>query len=329
MMGKILLVFAVWVLVALAFTGPVAAVPNERGEDAGIGQTQAGSLTTFLNKTLYGDVVVAEAGGHTFSDFTWNIAVNLPDGGVTVQDAYLYLSFFGLDDGERSVTFDGNPLDDPWDAQIGTAGTWLTARYDVTNLVSGVDAIYPVDVNVESGSSGVYGAALIVIHEHPGGLVGAPKIRVIINDGCMWVVGTDGTTSFQNVSTENVFEAKLTTIVQAGEGGAPFNDDELYFNNLWLATDPFNGTEGSLWDVDEFGVTDKLQNGTNTVKFHSVTDGYIVDVAMLTYTYAWWPAPVGGTITPVNKLALLVPWIILAVLIAIGATSVAVYWRRR
>lgn len=40
-------------------------------------------------------------------------------------------------------------------------------------------------------------------------------------------------------------------------------------------------------------------------------------------------APVGGTVTPVNKLALLAPWIILAALITIAAVSVAVYWRRR
>jgi len=40
-------------------------------------------------------------------------------------------------------------------------------------------------------------------------------------------------------------------------------------------------------------------------------------------------APVGGIAFPVNKLALLAPWIILAALIAIAAVSVAVYWRRR
>jgi hypothetical protein len=39
--------------------------------------------------------------------------------------------------------------------------------------------------------------------------------------------------------------------------------------------------------------------------------------------------PVGGTVRPVNKLALLAPWIILGALIAIVGASVAVYWRRR
>ena len=38
--------------------------------------------------------------------------------------------------------------------------------------------------------------------------------------------------------------------------------------------------------------------------------------------------PVGGIVRPVNKIALLAPWIILAALIAIVAVSVAVYWRR-
>jgi len=39
--------------------------------------------------------------------------------------------------------------------------------------------------------------------------------------------------------------------------------------------------------------------------------------------------PVGGIVRPVDKLALLAPWIILAALIAIVAVSVAVYLRRR
>jgi hypothetical protein len=39
--------------------------------------------------------------------------------------------------------------------------------------------------------------------------------------------------------------------------------------------------------------------------------------------------PVGGTVRPVNKLALLAPYIILAALLAIATVSVAVYWRRR
>jgi len=41
------------------------------------------------------------------------------------------------------------------------------------------------------------------------------------------------------------------------------------------------------------------------------------------------PPPVGGIAFPVDKLALLAPYIILAALIAIGTVSVAVYWRRR
>lgn len=39
--------------------------------------------------------------------------------------------------------------------------------------------------------------------------------------------------------------------------------------------------------------------------------------------------PVGGIVTPVNKLALLAPWIVLGALIAIVTVSVAVYWRKR
>lgn len=44
----------------------------------------------------------------------------------------------------------------------------------------------------------------------------------------------------------------------------------------------------------------------------------------------WTPPapPVGGIVTPVNKLVLLVPWIVLAVLIAIAAVSIIVYRRR-
>jgi len=40
-------------------------------------------------------------------------------------------------------------------------------------------------------------------------------------------------------------------------------------------------------------------------------------------------APVGGVAFPADKLALLAPWIILAVVIAIVTISVAVYWRRQ
>lgn len=40
------------------------------------------------------------------------------------------------------------------------------------------------------------------------------------------------------------------------------------------------------------------------------------------------PTPVGGIVTPVNKFALLAPWIILAALIAIAAVSIFAYRRR-
>jgi hypothetical protein len=39
--------------------------------------------------------------------------------------------------------------------------------------------------------------------------------------------------------------------------------------------------------------------------------------------------PVGGTVRPVDKLALLAPWIVLAALIVIASASVAVYLNRR
>jgi len=344
MKGKILFSIAISALVALAFTTSVVAqqVP-EANSPPGV----TGSLTIhWYDQTVYGNVFVAEKGGHTTAALiNWTLNVNVLSG-VTVRDAYLYLSFDNLENGDRSVEFNGNTLGDPSQHPylIGTAGPFCTARFDVKNYViaPGINTVIVTQTSVHTSS--VYGAALVVIYEWPSGYVGAPNVRIIINDGCMWVAGNGGpqwgTTDFLVAYTDDIMWAHFTTMVQAGENyladSVVFNTHNFTGISPW--GDYFYGNCGYLWDVHKEDIKTSWPpwlplSPPTRVWFRSYAsgaipaDGYIVDFAILDIAYRWWP--VGGTAFPSNKLALLAPYIILAALIAIVSVSVAVYWRKR
>jgi hypothetical protein len=62
---------------------------------------------------------------------------------------------------------------------------------------------------------------------------------------------------------------------------------------------------------------------------HGATKAYFDSVKVYQKTKVPPAPPVGGTVRPVDKLALLAPWIVLAALIVIASASVAVYLNRR
>lgn len=324
---------------ASAFTLPVAAV-DEQCQVASPGTL--GYLSCFLDKTVYGNVLVAHKGGCTQLSVSWTLVVDFPPLGpgadVEVEDAILYLGFHDLQAGERSVTFKHPAgtadLDDPYNfpappSPPGIGVVPFTARYLVAAFVQNVDFTYTVNVNVVGGQSWVYGAMLVVIYRWVG-VVGAPRMRVMINDGCLCIWANEqDTTDFSGVlngiPSEKVTEAKLITMVQGGQLDCT---DELHFNtHVW--NNPFDGfssvdgTYAGLWDVDEFDVTSLLLND-NTVAFKDIDDGFTISVAMLIVKYAWWP--VGGIVIPIDKLSLLAPYIGLAstILVATVATAVCV-----
>jgi parallel beta-helix repeat protein len=236
------------------------------------------------------NVFVAEDGGKTTSPVNWALSVTLPDQSH-VRNAFLYLSFRDLDESENSVVFDGNDVGDPYNWRIGKCDQWSTARFDVTNLVPGSGS-YTVRVDYNSGFTEVYGATLVVIYEVTG-IIGAPKRVVFINDGCLRVSGGSETTTFAVDSTAKIIGAKLTTMVQSGS--ASLATDELLLNTNLLVRNPFDGSGGLEWDVDEFDVANKLAIPSR-VTFVSGNDDYISDVAVLTINYRWWPPIINETV---------------------------------
>lgn len=125
------------------------------------------------------------------------------------------------------------------------------------------------------------------------------------------------------------------------------NTDNLVIDNLYILStmDGYENLDnvpfGSTPDVDNI----TLSPGENWSKYidnsNSLIGGHIyfkysvVDendnaIAKLIFDHPVTEQPaVGGIIIPVDKLALLAPWAILAAIIPIAIVSVAVYWRRR
>ena len=95
------------------------------------------------------------------------------------------------------------------------------------------------------------------------------------------------------------------------------------------------------WDVTTYVqqevTTDKIvticlkstaENTDDSLVNFCCSKDYYPDQPRVHLEVSWRAPPVGGTVTPVDKLALLAPWIVLVVLITIATVSVAVYWRR-
>jgi len=120
------------------------------------------------------------------------------------------------------------------------------------------------------------------------------------------IVGISGQPVYYNITTTATYSGTITICMSYDETQVAGSEADL---KLMQKVDGWNDITTSVDTVNNkiYGTTTSLS----------------------TFIVASPTAPVGGIAFPVNKLALLAPWIALAALIAIVSVSVAVYWRRQ
>lgn len=258
-------------------------------------------LSTYQDFSLSkGGVVVAEDGWLSAGTFWGTLVISIPSGSIR-QHAYLYMSFWNLDPGERSVEFAGNLLGDPYNAPYKATdpafGEASTVRYDVTSYVPPTGSgSYGITVTALGAPSwGFYGAALVVIYDNDPN--GTPA-RIIIKDGIECCRGdilqqNYGVlyyrVQFQGISTP-VSYAKLWAMGQGGTSAYPGEEDELWVNGNLIDTNAFRESGGQGWDCRSWPLSISIIQSTTNVDFYdkNLNDGYYLDFAILELKY---PAP--------------------------------------
>lgn len=249
------------------------------------------SISSFQDVSLYGGVTVTEDGWLSAGTFWGTLGAPIPSG-ATVSNAYLYMSFWNLDPGERSVDFAGNSLGDPYPWVIATDGQASTARKGVSAYVTGPGS-YGITVSAVGGASYFYGAALVVIYSKPS----AAYTRIIIQDGIRAInielvppsPNNYYRVSFTGISTASVTAATLWAMGQGGSSAYPGELDELRVNGVLKDNNAFREADGQAWDVNWWDVLSQLGSTVDVDFYGGSTDGYFLDFVILEVTYV--PAP--------------------------------------
>ena len=230
-------------------------------------------LNQFRNLTVAGDYVAAGIG---LRDTTQgSITISGIPVGASVVEAYLYWGM--LDSGEspslKNMNFNGTPITGTLIGS-GEDTCWgrtnsFAYRANVTSLVSG-NGTYNLTGVASGGLILAQGASLVVIYQRPGDL----SRNIILLDG-------NAVFNFSFVSTNTIsgflaaapVVAKTTFIVGDGQpngletasftGGA----GTVTFNN------PFEGSDGLLWDTDTFNVSPQINPGDTTATVNITSFG--------------------------------------------------------
>jgi hypothetical protein len=217
-------------------------------------------LTAFRTVTIAGDYVAAGIGLRNTTQ--GNITISGIPTGATVAQAFLYWAM--LDNGEspslKSLNFNGTPVTG---AKIGSGPDtcWgrnnsFAYRADVTTLVSG-NANYSLTGVASGGAILAQGASLVVVYEKPGELF---KNVILLDGNVVFPQVLTATTAISGFVAADPVSARTTFVVGDGQtfaetasftGGA----GTTFFNN------PFDGSDGPLWDTDTFDVSLQVSPG--------------------------------------------------------------------
>lgn len=224
------------------------------------GQPPASGLKPSLNVTIAGDYTAAGVGlrDRTQGDI---LLSGIPAGASVVQ-AFLYWGM--LDNGEsaslKNLNFNGTPLTG---AKIATGPDtcWgrtnsFAFRADVTSLVPG-NGTYSLTGVAGGGAILAEGASLVVLYEK----LGEPLRNVILMDGnVVFPQVLTGTTTFSGFLAADPASAKTTFVVGDGQ---VFSDTASFSGSAGntLFSNPFNGSDGPLWDTDTFDVSLQVGSG--------------------------------------------------------------------
>jgi uncharacterized repeat protein (TIGR01451 family) len=245
----------------LLLSGPAPAAVDSRGQ-AGQAPNRAivGTLAARFDDSLRGGGVVCQ--GASFAgreDLAANTSAAITIAGIpagaTVQRALLYWMISGGSD--TTATINAAAVNG---VQVATAGNTCwgpsnspTFRADVTPQVTGngVYTIAGLPSSTVANGADTNGVALVVVYQNP---ASGNVRRVMIRDGAIStdVVGEVVVDTFTGVAAPLASAAQFHLVV--GDGQA-FPDGNVVFNGVTLASNQWNGSDGSLWDVRSYNVT--------------------------------------------------------------------------
>ncbi|MDD3135788.1 MAG: DUF2341 domain-containing protein, partial [Methanoregula sp.] len=184
--------------------------------------------------------------------------------GATIKEARLYQSYTWNSFGNPGFTlqFNGNTVNQSAFYGDGIDNFNGQAVYNVTPYFdkSGNTAI----ITAASPGGGLYGTLLAVVYEN----ASEPYRMIWLDEGCDSLNGAaTGYAMYRNVITNNVYSAKVTTILPSGGDNS---QGSILFNNQNIA---LTGTGGSDPGFKYYTVTGALQNGTNELGVYC--DGYM------------------------------------------------------
>jgi hypothetical protein len=231
------------------------------------------SLKPFRNMTIAGDYVAAGTGLRDRTGGSINIS-GIPDSARVVA-AILYTAY--LDNGEspslKNVNFNGAPItgtligsgpDTCWNRTNSFA-----YRADVTPFVSG-NGTYNLTGVANGGAILAQGASLVVLYENPGD----PLKNVILMDGdvAFWESGAAATSTISGFLATTPVAAKTTFMVGDGQ---TFPETASFTGGAGTTTfvDPFDGSDGPLWDTDTFDVSAQVASGDTSDRVNITITG--------------------------------------------------------
>ncbi len=187
---------------------------------------------------------------------------------ATVKEARLYQSYTWNGNGnpEFTVQFNGHSLDQAAFYGDGIDNFNGQAIYDVTPYfnTTGNTAI----ITASKPGGGLYQAVLVVIYED----TNEPYRMIWLDEGCDSLYGGSsdlyiGYAMFNNVTTEDLVSAKITTVLPSG---ADNGQSIILFNGQSVPIKESGGSDpGFKW----YNVTSTLQNGANELGVRC--DGYL------------------------------------------------------
>jgi len=221
-----------------------------------------------VNNAVYAEgnigVRILEYGGYYWFEgsgtATWTaIDLNIPEG-ATLISARVYQAITWYSYPNFTLQFNGHDTQQP----IGTYWDNIAGQnvFDVTEYFN----LYEDNTAVITGGQRPYGAILVVIYE----AASEPYQQIWINEGAECLMTSpplNGFTTFDNVTTNNLVSAKITTVMLSGESGDVNNPnkvgdaDNIYLNGQLFYRSGYGiGADPGIY---YFNVTSALQNGTN------------------------------------------------------------------
>lgn len=228
------------------------------------------------------------------------IISGIPDGAI-IEAAFLYWSTWEeINPPCTSITVNGIPITEE---VIGTTteidplwpvGRWPHTyrgyRADISSFATG-NGIYKLSgfpTGTEYDRQNTMGATIVVIYSLPT----APLVTIVINDGMVALHARPQsyTTTLSGFVAPSSPVAQITYI--AGQAEPHWNLDWEYFNGNLLAQNGLDGSDGPLWDTDNYDVSSHISEGdtsaTVTITMQDDWIGWVAAVFEVKVAEEWW-----------------------------------------